>query len=247
MPPASGAASSRVVHEPAAGPSGCSRAWTRPITPPRRMIARERAALGPQVAGERDVDRRRAHRDSGAGEIGDVEPRLGAREAAVRRLGEIEAAGRLAAEAEAGREGVEHREVEAVEPRLDDQPVAPAPGEPDPAPLQRHRRRRKPPDAAGAGDLGRLGEAEIDIVDMALHRRADAVRRDRGIGGDAERHAAPPFGEQLRRAVAAPRVDAEPGPLDEEVAAGEAGELGVADDRRLGRQDRPSPGRGRAG
>ena len=150
MPPASGAASSRVVHEPAPGPSGCSRAWTRPMTRAAADDRGQRAALRLEVRGERDGDRRRADRDAGAGEVGDVEPRFGAREAAVGGLGEIEAAGGLAAEAEARRESVQHGKVEAVEPRLDDQAVAPAAGEADPAALERNRRRRQRPERAVA-------------------------------------------------------------------------------------------------
>ena len=97
---------------------------------------------------------------------------------------------------------------------------------------QSHRHRQQPPAAGVAADLGRLGEAERDVVDLALHRRADQLGRQRGIGGDPERDAAPAFGEQLGGAVAAAIVDPEPRPLDEQVAAAEAGELGVADDLR---------------
>ena len=52
--------------------------------------------------------------------------------AAAGGCGEIEAARRPAADAEARREGVDDRKVEIVEPGLDDEPVAIAPGEPHP-------------------------------------------------------------------------------------------------------------------
>ena len=79
-----------------------------------------------------------------------------------------------------------------------------------------------------AADLGRLGEAEGDIVDLALHRGADQVGRDAALAAIAERHAAAPLGEQLGGAAAAAQIDPHPRPLDEQVAAAEAGELGVA-------------------
>ena len=46
-----------------------------------------------------------------------------------------------------------------------------------------------------------------------------------------------PFGEQLGGAAAAAIIDPQPRPVDEQVAAAEAGELGVADDR-AARRDR---------
>ena len=238
MPPASGAASRRVDQSPAPGGSGCSRAWIRPIDAAAAADHRRQlAALGPQASRHRHVDRHRLHGNAGAGEVLQVEARLRAREAAVGRRREIEAAGGAAAHPEAGREGIEHRQVDAVEARLDDDSVAIATGEPDPPLLERDRHRRQPPAVALATDLGGFGEAERDVVDLALHRGADQIGGQRRIGGNPERHAAAPLGEQLGLAVAAAIVDPQPRALDEGRAAAEAGELGIAGDRGRRRQD----------
>ena len=216
MPPASGAASRRVVQPPAPGPTGWSRACARPMTLPSRRIPRRARRPRAELAGEGDVDRRRADGDAGAGEAGDVEPGVGAREAVVRRLGEVDASGGPPAEAEARREDVEDRDVEAVEPRLDDRARCPS-GRRAGRPCGQHeRRRRQLPAAADLADLGRAGEAEGDVADLALRGGADQVGRERGIDRDPERDAAAPLGEELGGAVAAAIVDADPGAGEEE-------------------------------
>ena len=149
------------VQVPAPAPSGWSRAWIRPMTaPPRRITAaswppsgRKLPARAMSTGAERTaipvrVKLAMLSRASARGK------------AAAAGLGEIEAAGGLAAEAEAGREGVEDRQVEAVEPRLDDQAVAIAAGEPDAA-LRQHERqparaasRRRPGGSRPAGRSG---------------------------------------------------------------------------------------------
>ena len=105
MPPASGAASSRFGPGAGAGPDrlqpDLGPADDGAIAADHRG---EVAALGPELPGQSDVDRRRAHGDPGAGEAGDGEPGVGAREGVAAGLGEIDASGRLAAEAEARRE-----------------------------------------------------------------------------------------------------------------------------------------------
>ena len=72
--------------------------------PPRRITAARLPPSGRKLPGQGEVDRRRADGDPGAGEAGDGQPGVGAREGVAADLGEIEASGGPAAEAEAGRE-----------------------------------------------------------------------------------------------------------------------------------------------
>ena len=103
-------------------------------------------------------------------------------------------------------------------------------GQPQPALIESDRGRGHDPGLAGALQLGRLGEAEADIVELALHGEHRLVAMLLPGSGDAEGNAAAPFGEQLACPHAIVELGMDAGALNHELVGRQPGELGVAAD-----------------
>ena len=191
------------------------------------------AAIWQQLAHEIHIDGGGDGGQAGAGEAFDADPRIRRGEAAIGRLIEIEAAIRLAAEAEARRDGIGNGQIDIVQAALQRETVAILTGQLQRPAGQQNSRGLQPILAFARNDPRGVLRLEIDAVGPAIQRDPPQIGLEIGIGSDPEWYAVEPLRINLRGPVAALIIHLGAGGVDIELAIIGVGELHIGHHGRL--------------